>query len=116
MAFDRSHDRPVGRMPHSQPPLHVPRSAALNCSARRLLLLLALAGLSTHVLPAAVISWSNTATDWATGTNWTGSVAPADDLTTDIANFATATPTFQPNLGASRSVGGIQYVKILARE
>jgi fibronectin-binding autotransporter adhesin len=109
MAFDRSHDRPVGRMPHSQPPLHVPRSAALNCSARRLLLLLALAGLSTHVLPAAVISWSNTATDWATGTNWTGSVAPADDLTTDIANFATATPTFQPNLGASRSVGGIRF-------
>jgi autotransporter-associated beta strand protein len=95
-------------MPQIQSALRPSRSAALSCSLRRLLLL-AVAGFSVQALPAAVISWSNTATDWATGTNWTGGVAPADDLTTDIANFATATPTFQPNLGASRSVNGIRF-------
>ncbi|MCW1926380.1 autotransporter-associated beta strand repeat-containing protein [Luteolibacter arcticus] len=61
---------------------------------------------------AAPITWSGASgvdtTAWADGTNWAGSVAPADDATTDLAIFALADFTGkQPNSG-TRSVTGIQ--------
>lgn len=55
------------------------------------------------------ISWANASTDYATGTNWTGNSAPADDTTTNRASFGTASPTAQPNLSANRSVAGVVF-------
>ena len=61
---------------------------------------------------AASVTWSGAsvtdATVWSDGTNWTGSVAPVDDLITDLAVFDL--PDFtgkQPNAG-TRSVAGLQ--------
>ncbi len=61
---------------------------------------------------ADVISWDgDTSTDWALGDNWGGGVAPADNLTTDIARFNLASyaggPPFAPTSG-TRSITGIQ--------
>ena len=58
---------------------------------------------------AAVIDTSTTAGSivWGTGTNWDGSIAPANDLTTDIARFDKTSYLTQPTAG-SRSVSGIQ--------
>ncbi len=58
---------------------------------------------------AATISWANTNTDFSLGSSWTGGVAPADSLTTDVASFATASPTFQPSLSANRSLTGLTF-------
>lgn len=55
------------------------------------------------------ISWANVGTDWATGTNWTGNVAPANDLTTNIASFAISTPTSQPQIASNLSVAGVIF-------
>ncbi|MEI6647912.1 MAG: autotransporter-associated beta strand repeat-containing protein, partial [bacterium] len=50
-------------------------------------------------------TWSNAGTAWATGANWVGGTAPADNLTQDTA-FFNGTITQQPNAG-TRSVAGI---------
>jgi fibronectin-binding autotransporter adhesin len=64
--------------------------------------------LTANRTQAATISWDgDTSTDWATGANWTGDVAPTNDLLTDIALFNLATYTNQPNAGTT-SVAGIQ--------
>lgn len=59
-------------------------------------------------VPAATISWDgDTSTAWATGGNWSGGTAPADDTVTDLAAFAFAVlPAFQPNAG-TRGVAGV---------
>lgn len=44
---------------------------------------------------------------WATGTNWLGGIAPANDLTTDIARFDRTSYNVQPNAGTT-SVSGIE--------
>jgi len=59
---------------------------------------------------AAVISWDgDTSVAWGTGGNWTGGVAPANSLTTDIANFNLATyggnPVYAPNAGTTNIAG-----------
>lgn len=58
---------------------------------------------------AGTVYWSSGAgtTDWATGSNWDGGAAPADDLTTDVAGFKYASYANQPGVGAARSVAGI---------
>lgn len=56
---------------------------------------------------AAEITWGNSGTAWATDANWLGGVAPANDLTTDLAVFNSAAFGFQPNYG-TRSVAGIK--------
>lgn len=56
------------------------------------------------------VTWSNTAgtlTSFATGSNWTGGVAPTDSLTASIAGFGTA-PGQQIGF-ASRSVAGVLF-------
>ena len=68
---------------------------------------LAIPGASIH---SATISWANAGTDFSTGSSWTGGNAPADSLTADIAAFATAAPTFLPNLASDRSVAGVAFV------
>jgi fibronectin-binding autotransporter adhesin len=72
-------------------------------------LVAALLGPTAPVAAQIAISWANTGTDFATPANWTGGFAPADDLTTNIANFATATPTSQPALAVNRSVAGVRF-------
>ena len=66
-------------------------------------------GIFTSVaVRAATIVWANLGTDFATGANW-GGTAPADSIVTDLASFGTASPTFQPNLAANRSVNGLVF-------
>ncbi len=58
---------------------------------------------------AATIQWSGvTDTSWSTGTNWAGSAAPADDLTTDSAVFKSAAYANQPD-ALTRSVAGLVF-------
>src|SRR6185369_4405946 len=45
-------------------------------------------------------------TAWATGSNWVGGAAPANDTTTDIARFNCTSYASLPNAG-TRSVAGI---------
>ena len=67
------------------------------------------AGFASFILPpsavlAANITWSSAASgDWATGANWTGGVAPADNTTTDDAYFDD-NGTYTVSLAADRNV------------
>ena len=47
---------------------------------------------------ATVVDWKSNgvSTNWATGSNWVGDVAPVADLTTDIASFNQISYAFQP--------------------
>jgi len=77
----------------------------------RMLSLMAIAtalavSVSSPVASAAVITWADAGTAWATGSNWSGGIAPADSLVTDIANFNSSSYTNQPDAG-TRSVNGI---------
>ena len=71
------------------------------------------AGMLVGVVPlateAATIVWGNSATQFSTGANWSGGVAPANDLTTDIGSFQAATVSFNPQLTASRSINGLEF-------
>lgn len=57
---------------------------------------------------AGTVSWEGgVSTAWASGTNWIGGAAPADDTTTDLAAFTfAASPAHAPNAGI-RSIAGI---------
>ena len=69
----------------------------------------ALGLLLTPVAHAASRTWSGTAsTAWATGGasgNWSTAAAPVNDLTTDTANFNSATYTNLPNAGTTSITG-----------
>ncbi|MBI2813133.1 MAG: hypothetical protein HYX71_02470 [Opitutae bacterium] len=57
------------------------------------------------------INWNSTSgTDFATGSNWSGGVAPANDLTSNIASFTSATGAVGPVLAANRSVAGLSFL------
>jgi len=57
---------------------------------------------------ATVLSWDGSeSTTWATGTNWGGDAAPANDLVSDIAVFDLASYANQPDAGTT-SINGIQ--------
>lgn len=59
---------------------------------------------------AATVDWNPPAggsTLWASGTNWTGGVAPVNDLITDIARFNQGSYLFQPNAGTT-SIAGLE--------
>jgi autotransporter-associated beta strand protein len=60
---------------------------------------------------AATIDWKSDAgtAAWATGTNWVGDIAPANDLTTDFARFNQASYAFQPAAPNLRSVHGLVF-------
>ena len=60
---------------------------------------------------AATIDWKSdaTTTAWATGSNWIGGVAPANDLTTDIASFNQTSYAFQPGATSNRQVAGLIF-------
>lgn len=62
---------------------------------------------------AATVTWNgSTSVTWATGANWVGGTAPANDLTTDTAHFntltygGTVTSPFSPYV-SSRSIYGV---------
>ncbi len=57
---------------------------------------------------AATVSWNGTAdSDFANPANW--SALPADDLVSDIANFAGAPGSNQPDLSSNRSIKGLLF-------
>ncbi len=60
----------------------------------------------TPAWAATPIGWNATGTAWATGGDWTGGTAPANDLTTNIAAFDLTTYPNQPNYGTT-SIAGI---------
>jgi autotransporter-associated beta strand protein len=64
---------------------------SLQCAAVASLLVLSTA----H---ASVVDWKSNgvSTNWATGSNWVGDVAPVADLTTDIASFNQTSYAYQP--------------------
>jgi len=78
-------------------------------STARVAFALLLLSLGARISAQTVISWADTGTDFATGSDWIGGVAPANSLTANIANFGTASPTAQPNLAASQSVAGVEF-------
>src|SRR5205085_2836041 len=87
----------------------LPTGRILDKSSPKTLLALAVAsvlGLSS-MSHAAVITWSGAGTTWATGSNWVGGVAPANNLTSDIARFDSATHGTNPTAGTT-SVLGVQ--------
>lgn len=53
------------------------------------------------------VVWGNVGTDFATGANWVGGSAPADNTTSNIASFGTV--TVQPQLAANRSVARLAF-------
>lgn len=55
--------------------------------------------LALSTAQATVIDWKSNggSATWATGTNWVGDIAPAKDLTTDIARFNQTSYNFQPS-------------------
>lgn len=62
------------------------------------------------IAPAATITWTGaTSASYEEPANWSGGVAPADDLITDIATFATVPGPLSPLLSAPRSVNGLKF-------
>jgi autotransporter-associated beta strand protein len=59
---------------------------------------------------AAVVDWKSdgVSTNWATGSNWVGDVAPVANLTTDIARFNQASYLHQPSASRDGQINGIQ--------
>lgn len=53
------------------------------------------------------VVWGNVGTDFATGANWVGGSAPANNTTSNIASFGTV--TVQPQLAADRSVARLLF-------
>jgi len=85
-------------------------------SKSKSMLMAAVVGLSALANAPAIwanpISWvppiagSGGSVTWATGANWVGGTAPANDLLTDTALFNQTTYNFQPNAGTT-SVSGL---------
>ena len=85
----------------------------LGRTRRSWLIFAAVAGLFFLALPAraATKTWADVGTDFATGTNWVGNVAPANSIATDIASFNSVL-NFQPVLSANRSVNGLAFTTL----
>ena len=60
---------------------------------------------------AATIVWADIGTDFATGANWIGTVAPTNNTTTDLASFGNVA-TNQPVLAANRSIAGLEFTAL----
>ncbi|MFM7245191.1 MAG: beta strand repeat-containing protein [Planctomycetaceae bacterium] len=58
-------------------------------------------------LAQTAVVLGNVGTDFATGANWVGNSAPADNTTSNIASFGTV--TVQPQLAADRSVARLLF-------
>jgi fibronectin-binding autotransporter adhesin len=69
-------------------------------------LALALGGTQAN---AADRTWGNTGTDFATGANWVGGTAPANDTTSDRGLFTAATAANNPEFTADRSINSLQF-------
>ena len=69
--------------------------------------LIALAALPFSVMAQTATTWDGTdSTDFATGGNWVGDTAPANDLTSSLATFSGAATGNQPNLAENQSIYG----------
>jgi autotransporter-associated beta strand protein len=59
----------------------------------------------------ATIEWANLDSTWATGSNWAGGTAPADNLTGNIAALGSqGIMPVNPNLTAQRNVAGVSFL------
>jgi fibronectin-binding autotransporter adhesin len=81
-------------------------TAAVTVVTAALLLLAVLGGTQAN---AANITWGNVGSDFATGANWLGGTAPADNITADIGVFTDATAAANPAFTANRSINGLQF-------
>lgn len=77
----------------------------LHCAA--LLAFLAPMAATRSALAQTAIAWANVGSDFATGANWVGGSAPANNTTSNIASFGTV--TVQPQLAADRSVARLSF-------
>ena len=60
---------------------------------------------------AATIEWANTGSNWATGSDWVGGIAPANSTVTDIAAFGSSgSPQVNPVLSSARSINGVTFL------
>ena len=81
-------------------------TAAVTVVTAALLLFAILGGTQAN---AANITWGNTGTNFATGANWLGGTAPANNITSDIGAFTNGTVTNNPVFTANRSINGLQF-------
>ncbi|AHF94379.1 hypothetical protein OPIT5_13790 [Opitutaceae bacterium TAV5] len=64
----------------------------------------------SHLLPADDIQWTGVSgTGFADNANWSGNVAPADHISTDIASFTGTLTANQPVISGTRSIGGLLF-------
>jgi len=85
------------------------RGLALSVLSGSAALLAVSALLSMQSAQAAniILYDGDTSTVWNAGGNWTGGIAPTNDLTTDIAKFDLATYAFQPTATSNGNINGI---------
>lgn len=97
----------AGRLIETSSPMKL---SPMRPSLLQLSLLTLCLGSSVGMSPAqTAIDFSATAgsgSNWANNANWVGGVAPADDLTTNLARFNQTSYANQPNAG-TRSIAGI---------
>ena len=91
--------------------LHTPLPPSLrrHFGLRLCSLLLGLAAVFPSLTTAAIIVWADIGTTFATGTNWINSVAPVNDIDTDIASFDTVATNNSPVLVNNRSINGLRF-------
>ena len=56
----------------------------------------------------ANFTWANTGATFSTGANWLNGTAPSNSATLDVGVFL-GTPTVQPQVTATRSIGGLDF-------
>lgn len=64
-------------------------------------------------LPSAptILDWANVGTDWSTGANWVGGVAPTSSTTANIAEFGVqGGAPVNPNVGSAQSIAGVSFL------
>jgi len=76
---------------------------------RRILPIISFALLTAVQANAANKTWGNVGSDFATGANWLGSTAPANNITADVGVFTNATVTNNPVFTADRSINRLQF-------
>ena len=89
--------------------MSIPLAAFCRVQPGRLPLILTACLTCIATIPgaAATVSWDgDTSAAWATGSNWAGGTAPANDTTSDLAAFVFGSlPSYQPNAGTTSIAG-----------
>jgi autotransporter-associated beta strand protein len=83
-----------------------PAAAFVRVGTLAFVLLAVLGGTQAN---AALRTWGNTGTNFATGANWVGGTAPANNITADVGLFTNGTVTNNPVFTADRSINGLRF-------